>query len=102
MRTTIDLDDDLLIQAKEIAARSRRSVSDVVSDAVREAFLRHRQARKRVQLPTFGGAPGSGWLRPGWDLDHMADFMEKLEAAEREQSERERQDHPPEADDASP
>ena len=86
MRTTIDLPEDLLVEAKEIAARSKRSLSDVVSDAVREAFLRRQQPSRRVKLPTFGGVPGSGWLRPGWDLDHMADFMEKLGAAEREQA----------------
>lgn len=35
MRTTLDIDDDLLMAAKEIAKRERRSAGSVVSDFVR-------------------------------------------------------------------
>jgi hypothetical protein len=35
MRTTLDIDDDLLLAAKEIARRERRSAGSVVSDFVR-------------------------------------------------------------------
>lgn len=88
MRTTIDLPEDLLQKAKEISFRTRRSVSEVVSDAVRESFSRRAQPRKRVKLsswPPPGTPTADTWLKPGWSLDHMADFMEKLEEAEREE-----------------
>jgi len=36
MRTTINIDDALLAQAKQVAARTGRSLTDVVEDALRE------------------------------------------------------------------
>lgn len=93
MRTTIDLPEDLLRRAKEISARTRRSVSEIVSDAVRDSFSCRQGPRKHIELPVWRPPEGATdtWLKPGFDLDHMADFWEKLEEAEREESERERQ-----------
>jgi hypothetical protein len=55
MRTTITIDDDLLAQVKEIAARGNRSVSSVLEEAVRESLLRRtRPASQRVVLPVSG------------------------------------------------
>ncbi len=38
MRTTLDLDDDVLIAARERARRERRTIGKVVSDLAREAL----------------------------------------------------------------
>lgn len=91
MHATIDLPEDLLRKGKEISARTRRSVSAVVSDAVRESFARRAQPNKHVELPAWRPPEGAKdtWLKPGFDLDHMADFWEKLEAAEQAEAERE-------------
>lgn len=35
MRTTLDLDDDVLISAKEMARRQKRSAGDVISELAR-------------------------------------------------------------------
>lgn len=35
MRTTLDLEDDILIAAKELATRQRRSASEVISERAR-------------------------------------------------------------------
>ncbi len=40
MRTTLDLDDDVLLAAKERARRQRRSVGAVVSELVRQSLTR--------------------------------------------------------------
>jgi hypothetical protein len=40
MRTTLAIDDDVLIAAKAIAQQERRSVGDVVSDLARRALRR--------------------------------------------------------------
>jgi hypothetical protein len=40
MRTTLDIDDDVLLAAKEIARRDRKSVGRVVSELARAAFMR--------------------------------------------------------------
>jgi hypothetical protein len=82
MRTTIKLDDDLLLEAKEIAARTGRTLADVVEDAVRESLARRRQARQRPErrtLPSFGG----GGLRPGVDLDDNAALLDLMDGTDR-------------------
>ncbi|MGH8937899.1 MAG: type II toxin-antitoxin system VapB family antitoxin [Actinomycetes bacterium] len=67
MRTTVNIDDGLLSEARQLAARTRRSLGDVVDDALRVLLVaRHAPGRPdRVELPVFGG---SG-LRPGVDLE---------------------------------
>lgn len=40
MRTTLDIDDDLLQAAKELARRERKSAGRVVSDLMRQALTR--------------------------------------------------------------
>ena len=48
MRTTLDIDDDLLTAAKEVAKRERRTAGQIVSDLMREAL------RARASLPAAG------------------------------------------------
>jgi hypothetical protein len=38
MRTTLDLDDDILYAAKQLAQQQRKSIGQVVSQLVRDAF----------------------------------------------------------------
>jgi len=76
MRTTINLDDVLLAEAKQVAARTGRSLSAVVEDALRESLhRRHQSARRAVELPTFG----EGGVRPGVDLDDSAALLDVME-----------------------
>lgn len=82
MRTTINIDDHLLKEAKAAAAASGRSLTDFVEEALRERLARRQaqQKRERVSLPTFGG----GHLRPGVDLNDSArllDLMDREDAA---------------------
>ena len=82
MRTTIKLDDDILIEAKAIAARTGRTFADVVEEAVRESFARRRAARpgsRSLDLPSFG----SGGLRPGVDLDDSAGLLDIMDGTDR-------------------
>jgi hypothetical protein len=78
MRTTINLDDQLLLEAKQIAAQTGQTLTAVLEDAVREALSRRRQARKgrtAVRLPTVSGRGP----RPGVDLDHCAALIDLME-----------------------
>jgi hypothetical protein len=75
MRTTVDLPDNLLSEAKERAAREGRSLSDVVTDAVRSSFARTVTAEaEAAELPTFDG----GGLQPGVDLDDSAALLDLM------------------------
>jgi hypothetical protein len=72
MRTTINIDDDLLAEVRQVAARTGQSLTAVVEDALRESL--HRRAhtdRRDVELPTFG----RGGVQPGVDLDDSAALL---------------------------
>jgi hypothetical protein len=76
MRTTINLDDALLAEAKQVAARTGRSLAAVVEDALRESLRRrHQTAGQAVELPTFG----EGGVQPGVDLDDSAALLDLME-----------------------
>ena len=56
MRTTVNLDDELLRRAKERAARQGRTLSEVVSDALRVLLAEQAGPRREVTLPTSAAA----------------------------------------------
>ena len=80
MRTTIQLDDQLLAEAKQRAAQSGRTLKAVIEDALREALARrdHPGPATRVRLRTFKGRG----LQPGVDLDDSASLLDLLERAD--------------------
>jgi hypothetical protein len=80
MRTTIRLDDQLLKKAKELAARSGRSLTSVIEDALRESLSRQpgSEQRKPVRLITFRGKG----LLPGVDLDDSAALLDIMESSD--------------------
>ena len=58
MRTTLDIDDDVLRAAKEIARRERRSAGSVVSELARRALVTP-TARVEGTAPVYGVRPFS-------------------------------------------
>ena len=73
MRTTIRLDDDLLREAKKLAAVTGRTLAAVVEDALREALSRRPAERRgeQVRLRTFRGRG----LMSGVNLDDSASLL---------------------------
>ena len=60
MQTTLDLDDQLLADAKALAAQQRTSLTRLIEEAL-QARLRaqaDKPARRRVRLPVFKGRGG--------------------------------------------
>lgn len=80
MRTTVRLDDDLLAQAKQLAAKRGTTLTAVIEDALREVLARRRspEAGEPVELPTYG----SGGVQPGVDLDDSAALLATMESGE--------------------
>jgi len=78
MRTTIHLPDDLLAELKNLAARSNRTLTRVIEDALRESLFRRRRksSTPAPNLTTFG----TGGLQPGVDLDDSAALLERMES----------------------
>jgi hypothetical protein len=81
VRTTVRLDDEVLAQAKQAAARSGRTLTAVIEDALRESFARSAAGAEvaRPPLPTFGGRG----LQPGIDLDDTAALIDAMESGDR-------------------
>ncbi len=81
MRTTLNIDEALLADFKQIAARSHRSLSSVIQDALHEALAgrAQRSARAPLDLPVFRGGGG---VRPGVDLDSNAALLDIMDEAD--------------------
>lgn len=72
MRTTIDLPDTLLHQAKQLALDADRTLSEVIADALLHELSRRndpQRGRKLTELPIFRGGRG---LRTGVDSSSNA------------------------------
>ena len=79
MRTTIKIDDGLLVEAKTRAAASGRTLNQVVEDALRAAFERRENAGAGPALPVLRG----GRLMPGVDLDDSAALLDLMDGRDR-------------------
>ncbi|PKB73757.1 MAG: hypothetical protein BZY75_00225 [SAR202 cluster bacterium Io17-Chloro-G7] len=76
MRTTIRLNDQLLTEAKMLAAATGRSLTSVIEEALRDMLARSRLNRRDpIKLKTDSG---SG-LQPGINLDDSAALLEIME-----------------------
>jgi hypothetical protein len=65
MRTTLDIDDDVLETAKELAARRSTTAGRVISDLVRSALApRDQTARKRNGVPLLPGRKNGSLVSP--------------------------------------
>lgn len=71
MRTTLNLDDQLLIAAKHRALKEKVPISRVVENALRESLAKPKEGRKSIRLVT---APGIG-VKPGVDLDNARSLL---------------------------
>lgn len=77
MRTTINIDEQLLAELKTAAAQSGRTLTAVIEDALREATRRRRERADSgaVELPVHrGGGP-----QPGVDLDDTSALMDRMD-----------------------
>lgn len=78
MKTTLDLNDTLLSEAKALAARQRTSLTRVIEEGLRLRLHVRQAAAGPARIPVFRG---KGGLAPG--LDGLSN-KELLDAAERD------------------
>jgi hypothetical protein len=64
MRTTVDIEDDVLAAAKSIAVRRRLSLGRVLSDLVRQALTPNSRARSRNGVPLLPVKKGAKPVTP--------------------------------------
>jgi hypothetical protein len=60
MRTTLDLEEDVLLAAKEIAKQRGNTIGQVLSDLARQALTRRTPVSTKHTLPLFPVQPGAG------------------------------------------
>jgi hypothetical protein len=63
MRTTLDIDDDVLTAAKELGKRTKKSAGSVISELARESLIRPTTSTAKESRPVYGfktlpAAPG--------------------------------------------
>ncbi|WP_194928897.1 type II toxin-antitoxin system VapB family antitoxin [Pseudactinotalea sp. HY158] len=78
MRTTVNIDEYLLAEARLLAVRSRRPMGSILEEALRR-YLNERGREDEGQpaeLPEF--KPTDPGLRPGVDLDDREQIAELL------------------------
>ncbi len=65
MKTTLDLDDELLVRAKALAAREGRSLTALIEDGLRLRLRLRRQGAGKVAEPAIAVYAGRGGLVQG-------------------------------------
>jgi hypothetical protein len=60
MRTTLDIEDDVLFAAKEIARQRTMTVGQVLSDLARQSLTRKSPVSEKNGLPLFPIQPNTG------------------------------------------
>jgi hypothetical protein len=78
MRTTIDIDENILRELKRLAAESGTSLRAIVEDILRAGLARRRSlVRETVSEPviTYGG----NGPQPGVNLDSHRDLLDLME-----------------------
>jgi hypothetical protein len=77
MRTAVRLDEHLLSQAKQLAAKTGKTLTAVIEESLRVklAASRKRANTIEVTLPTYG----VGGVLPGVDLDDSALLSELMD-----------------------
>ena len=74
MRTTLDLEEDVLLAAKEIAKQRGSTVGQVMSDLARQTLTRRTPVSAKHGLPLFPAQPHAGVVSLEL-VNHLRDEM---------------------------
>ncbi len=77
MRTTINLPDDLILQAKKAALEADTTLTEIIANALREALAKRRQKRAKHDFKI--NASGKGGLLPGVNLDDTSALLDIMD-----------------------
>ena len=78
MRTTIDVDDDLILELKRVAAEKRQSLKALIEDAIRSSLSRRSAATPGTASQAVVTFRGNG-VRSGVNLDSMSELLDIME-----------------------
>jgi len=77
MRTTINLPEDLIRQAKKAALEADTTLTEIIGDALREALAKQRRKKppEKLKVITYG----KGGVHPGVDLDDTSALLDLMD-----------------------
>ncbi|RKX74236.1 MAG: DUF2191 domain-containing protein [Spirochaetes bacterium] len=76
MRTTINLSDDVLERAREIADKKGKPLRYIINEALRVGLTIEEQPLKKKKYHT---QPLDMGLKPGYNLDNIQELLSRLE-----------------------
>ena len=76
MRTTLDIDDHLLRQAKKLAAEEGKTLTSIIEEALRDRFVPKTRTRKKFKMRPLTKA---GRIIPGTNLADRDLLYERME-----------------------
>ncbi len=81
MRTTVDIDDDLLAEAKAVAVRERRSVRSLIEEGLRKVIrpVAAKDRGKGFDLPV---SSAGGGVMPGVDFSKHSALLDLMDEAD--------------------
>ena len=77
-RTTVRLNDELLRQAKEEAARRRETLTALIEAGLRRVLVESKSIRRRVRV-TLPVSRSKGGVLPEVELNNTADLLDIME-----------------------
>ena len=77
MRTTINLPDELVLQAKKAALEADTTLTEIIGNALREALARRRHKKPQSEFKLV--TSGRGGLQPGVDLDDTSSLLDLMD-----------------------
>jgi len=77
MRTTINLPDDLILQAKKAALEADTTLTEIIANALREALARRKQTaqKRKFKMITYG----TGGTYPGVDISDTSALLDIMD-----------------------
>ncbi len=77
MRTTINLPDDLILQAKKVALEADTTLTEIIANALRETLARRTQKgpKKKFRMITYG----KGGTYPGVDISDTSALLDIMD-----------------------
>jgi hypothetical protein len=77
MRTTINLPDDLILQAKKAALDADTTLTEFIADALRLSLFERQRKKQRRELKI--NPTGRGGVFPGVDLDDTSALLDIMD-----------------------
>ena len=75
MRTTLNIDDQVLAIAKHRAIEQGVTLTSIVENALRDTLLKTKEKTSNIQLLTVNGAG----VKPGIDLSHSSSLLDIMD-----------------------